>query len=101
MVPVVTLQCRNTGCGNVVAELGVVGKARAGLHRQRKLPVCGYTGLGFTQERVAQFRVVVTYRKVLVTMVTKQCRIFLGVESNTPRVLLCETSGLNAAGFTF
>lgn len=97
----VTLQCWNTGCGKVVAELGAVGKAPAGLHMQRKLPLCEYMGLGFTQQRVAQFRVVVMNRKVLVTMVTKQCRIFLGVESASPRALLCETSGLNAAGFTF
>lgn len=97
----VTLQCCNTGCGNVVAELGIVGKAPSGLHRQRKVPVWEYTGLGFTQERVAQLGVVVTYGKVLVTMVTEQCRIFLGVESNSPGALLCETDGLNAAGFTF
>lgn len=63
MVPVVTLQCWNTGCGNVVVGLGVVGKAPAGLYRERKLPVCEYRGLGFSQERAAQLRVVVTYRK--------------------------------------
>lgn len=100
-MPAVTLRCWSTGCGEVVAELGVAGKAPAGLQRQRKVPVCEYTGLGFTQERVARFRVVLTYGKVLVAMVTKQCRIFLGVESASPRALLCETSGLNAAGFTF
>lgn len=40
-------------------------------------------------------------RKVLVTMVIEQCCVFLGVESASPRDLLCETSGLNAAVFTF
>lgn len=53
MVPVVRLQCWNTGCGKVVAEVGVAGKAPAGLHRQRKVPVCEYAGLGCTRERVA------------------------------------------------